>query len=121
MNIWFLAASIVSFSICLLHIFGGGKIAARPLLNSSMGKVSKYTNYYCWHLVTITLVAIGAMFLWAAEHQGGIELAFMATGLCFAFMVWSFGIVALNKWRFFDFPQWLLFLVPMVLGGVGFK
>lgn len=121
MNVWFLITGIVTLLLCLLHIVGGGKIAARPLLASkTMGSVAKYTNYYCWHMVTIIIATMGGMFIWAAYHAQAVELAVVATGLAFAFMLWSFGIVAINKWRFMDFPQWLLFGAIFGLSILGF-
>jgi len=120
MNVWFLVAGIGALFICILHIFGGGKIAARPLLDAKdLSRTAKYTNYYCWHIVTIVLAVMGGMYLWAALYASGIELAFVATFLAAAFTLWSFGIVILSKGKWFEFPQWLLFAPIAALGMVG--
>lgn len=120
MNIWFLMAGLAAFCVCGLHIVVGGRTSARPLLDAtSLGAVPKYTNYYCWHMVSIVLAAMGGMFLWAASHTNAIELAYVSCALAAAFMFWSFGIVAINKGRFAHFPQWALFAVVTVLGCIG--
>ncbi len=120
MNLWFALAGICSLLICLLHIFGGGKTTARPLLNSTdLGVVAKYTNYYCWHIVTIVLAAMGAMFIWAAAYNDGAELAFVSSVFAAAFTLWSFGIVYISKGKLLHFPQWLLFAPVAILGVIG--
>ncbi len=120
MNIWFIIAGLFTVFSCALHIFVGGKIAARPLLDArDMSRTAKYTNYYCWHMVTIVLAAMGLMFLWAARHESGIELAVVATVFAVIFMFWSFGVVALSKGKLFQFPQWALFAPIAALGIAG--
>ena len=41
---WLYAASALSGITALIHIFGGGKSVAKPLLESSMNDEAKYTN-----------------------------------------------------------------------------
>lgn len=59
MNIWFLMAGLFSFAVCLTHIILGGREAARPLLDADLRAIPKYTNYYCWHMVTIIIGGLG--------------------------------------------------------------
>jgi len=123
MNIWFLLAGLAALFVCVLHIFGGGKISARPLLESSdLKPVAKYTNYYCWHLVTINIAALGVMFMVAAFVESAIEIAWAATIIAGLYSIWN---VILYVWKrdkfrnWYALPQWLLFLPVAVLGGVG--
>jgi len=116
-NIWFVIAGALSIFVCLLHIFLGGREAAKPLLASKeLGRTAKYTNYYCWHLVTISIAIMGGMFLWTG-FGAGWELALVASILAGLFCLWSVGIVVLNKGRLWQFPQWLLF-APIVAAGL---
>ncbi len=120
MNIWFLVAGLFSLFACGLHIFAGGKIAARPLLDArDMSRTAKYTNYYCWHIVTIVLAAMGGMYVWAAYYADGLDLAIVATIFAVLYMFWSFGIVVLSKGKLFEFPQWALFAPIAALGVAG--
>ncbi len=116
MNIWFAIAGALSVFVCLLHLIIGGRLAARPLLASKeLGRRAKYTNYYCWHLVTISIAVMAAMFFWTAAGAAW-ELALVASILAGLFCVWSVGIVVINKGRLWQFPQWLLF-APIVVAG----
>ena len=58
-----LAAAIVSVITFFVHTFVGGKFVARPLLaDTQLPKASKWLNYYCWHITTITIVFLAAAF-----------------------------------------------------------
>jgi len=123
MNIWFLIAGVLSITVCFIHIFLGGKESARPLLDSfDLKAVPKYTNYYCWHMVTIIIAGLGVMFSVAALIPSAVELAWAASILAALFCLWN---IALYLWkrqelrRWYQLPQWVLFLPIAVLGAVG--
>ena len=116
---WLYAASALSGFTALLHIFGGGKSAAKPLLESSMNDEAKYTNYYCWHMVTIIIISLSVCFLLAARNVEFRELAILSVALCFAFALWSCFLIYIKKQKPFVLPQWVLFFLIAVVGTVG--
>lgn len=123
MNLWFFIAGILAFIVCLLHVFLGGKECARPLLNTNaLNSVAKYTNYYCWHMVTITIMALGVMFICASFMPLGYPLAICATILAGLFSIWNLSLYFAKRKEFrawYDLPQWLLFLPIAVFGFIG--
>ena len=123
MNIWFVLAGISAFAVCLTHLFLGGKEAARPLLESlDLRPIPKYTNYYCWHMVSIAIAALGGMLMIAAYFPSAFELAWTATLLALSFSLWNISLYFLKRnefRRWFELPQWLLFLPVWVFGFVG--
>lgn len=123
MNIWFVLAGVSAFAVCLTHVFLGGKEAARPLLaTQSLGRIAKYTNYYCWHIVTIVIGVLGVMFFVAAWFSSAYELAWTASLLALSFSIWNIALYALKRAEFrnwFELPQWLLFLPVWVFGFIG--
>ncbi len=119
-NIWLLAAGAASGATLLIHIFAGGPTVARPLLSSSdIDEVAKLTNYYCWHLVSITLAAMTVGFTYAAVTSGETALATMWTAIAAAFAFWSVALVIWKRQRALDLPQWTLFAVIAGLGAMG--
>ncbi len=123
MNVWFLAAGLLSLFVCWVHVVMGGKDIARPLLDSAdLKPIAKYTNYYCWHLVTIMIAGLGAMFLLSAYWPEAYILA--GAGAVFAglFSLWN---IALYLWKreklrhWYDLPQWVLFAPVAILGTIG--
>ncbi len=97
MNMWFLAAGLGALFVCWVHVVMGGKDIARPLLESTeLNPVVKYTHYYCWHLVTVMIAGLGAMFLLAAFWPEAIMLAGAAAVFAALFSLWN---IALYLWK----------------------
>lgn len=120
MNNWFLSAAALSAAVCAVHVIMGGREAARPLLASTeLDQVAKYTNYYCWHIVTIVIAALGAAFLVAAIDHDADELALFAVITSFLFAVWSLAMIARFRLPLLPFGQWILFLVVAAVGAAG--
>lgn len=117
--IWIWCACGASGFTCLLHIFVGGPSTAKPLLESDLDSVAKYTNYYCWHLVTITLAAMTAAYLISALTPSAWELAVAATLLAAGFAIWSIALNLIKKTHPLALPQWILFIPITVFGILG--
>ena len=59
MRSWFIGATLLSFATCAIHVVAGGRFVAQPLLQANdLARIAKFTNYYCWHLVTIVLLTL---------------------------------------------------------------
>lgn len=120
MNYWLLAAAIMSGFTCVIHTTLGGRETAVPLLAApDLKKIPKYTAYYCWHLVTITLAGIAFAFWLAAGDPNAHALGVFATFGSGAFALWSVVMIAIFKLRPFHFPQWALFIPAAILGVIG--
>lgn len=110
MNVWLLTAAALSLITCGLHVFVRGPVVARPLLASQdLRTVAKYTNYYCWHIVTLVLLLMSGSFVISAM-TGGHDLAWLAFVQAIAFMLWSLALVARKRLDPVKVPQWALFL-----------
>ena len=119
-NNWLFAAGIAALLVNLLHVFAGGPEIAGPLLRSKdIHDVSKYVNYYCWHLVTLTIGAMGIGFIWASVDPTQSGLAWMWTIMAVLFTLWSVILVIWKKQKPFHMPQWTLFAVVSVLAVLG--
>ncbi|WP_374656411.1 hypothetical protein [Dongia sp.] len=120
MNGWFAAAAGLSAFTCGLHVVMGGREAARPLLAAAeLDRLAKFTNYYCWHLVTIVIGALAVAFAYSARAGMAADLALFATGIAFLFALWSLGMIARFRLPPLLFGQWALFLPIGLLGLAG--
>lgn len=120
MNAWFLSAAGVAALICAIHVVAGGREAVRPLLASiELNQSAKYTHYYCWHLVTITIGALAAAFAYASRPGAGPDVAVLATGMSFLFALLSIVQIAIFRLPMKEFGQWVLFLGLALLGLAG--
>ncbi len=109
-NPGFALAAVFSLFTWAVHTFLGGREIARPLLQSTMRPIPKLTNYYCWHLVTLTLLAMTGGFAYAAILSDGSDLGFFLALVAAAFCIWSLVLIVWKKRRPLELPQWLLFL-----------
>lgn len=117
MNAWMITAAVLSAFTAAVHFFAGGCEIARPLLASrELRAVPKFTNYYCWHMVTIILVVMSGAFTYSAMI-GARDMAVLATLLALLFAVWSLAMIAWKRLNPMRFPQWALFL-PIAAAGV---
>lgn len=121
MNTYLLTAAALSGITTFIHFYFGGREIAKPLLAAAdIQDVPKYTNYYCWHLVTAMLASMCAAFLWAGITPTAIESAVIAELLAIFSALWS---LALGRWKgqsFRRMPQWILFTAIAVAGATGF-
>ncbi len=120
MNIWFALAGIGTFCVCLTHVIVGGRFVIRPILATrEIDTISKYTSWYGWHLVTLTLAAMAIMYLLAATNAKYNLLAWSATLLAIAFFLFSLSMIVTRRLKFLHFPQWLFFALIAALGLAG--
>jgi len=120
MDTLLVAAGVASALIALIHLFAGGREAARPLLAANgLPPVPKFTLYYCWHLVTIVIAGLAAGYLYSGAFGGGPDVAVAATIVAALFALWSVAMIARHKLHPLRFPQWILFIVVAGLGLMG--
>ena len=120
MNLWLALAAALAAATTLIHAVLGGRHVAAPLLAAErLHAVSKFTMYYCWHLMTIVLAALALAFGLAATGHGSCDLALFATAGAALFCLWSLGMIGLFRLRIAHFPQWALFAVITLSGAIG--
>ncbi len=119
MNAFLLAAAILTFLTWALHTFMGTPEIARPLLASDLPPVPKYTNYYCWHAVTIVLATMAGGYLYAALVDGAGDVAVLVTVLAAGFCLLGLFLMVQKKQRLVDLPQWVLFAIIVAVAVPG--
>lgn len=118
MNWFLLAASVVSLTTFLAHLFWGGHEVAKPLLNASgIEEVTRLTTYYGWHICTILFFVMTCAFAYVALLQFDLPLTIAITSIAGSCGLLSIGLIIVRKLKPLDYPQWIFFL-PMTLLGV---
>ena len=113
----FLFPAAVAAVIAAIHCFAGGREVAGPLLRQhALLPVVTLTHYYCWHLVTITLLGLAAAFGYASMAPDARVLAVFATLAAGLFALWGLALVLWKAQRHRDMPQWMLFAVLAACG-----
>ncbi len=120
MNKWHLTSGVWLAVIFLAHFFGGTAEVAVPLLAANdIGETVKYLNYYCWHLVSITLLLMSVGMIRAAFSAFGRDVAILITALAAAFGLWGIALPIMVEQPYIEMPQGWLFVPVALLGWVG--
>lgn len=114
------SAAFMSFVTFAVHTFIGGPRVALPLLNTThLPIASKWLNYYCWHITTVLLLAMGGGYVYVALHPDRPELAVFLTALSAALSVLSAVVAIKGRISPFRFPSTSLFAIVSLLGSAG--
>ena len=120
MNTLLLAAGIWCAITWGIHTFLGGRSIAKPLLAAEdLRDTPKYTQFYCWHIVTILLAAMAGGLIYAAFIPGADDLALLVAGLAVALAVWGLILPRAVGQSFAEMPQGFLLLPIGLLGLAG--
>jgi hypothetical protein len=82
-------AAAVSLLALGIHVFIGGKLMVRPLLAAELPQQAKWLLYLCFHLATLMVLTMTAVFGWAAVSFLGRPAAMVLTGVAFGAMLLS--------------------------------
>ncbi len=112
------AAAALSTLWALVHLFIGGPEVAGPLRKArDLPEVARDTAYFCWHLVSVTLVLMAGLFLAAALGTRGAEgLAMAGTALAAGFAALGLALPHLIGTDYRRLPQGWLFVPVIALG-----
>lgn len=119
MNAWLIAAAAAAFATFLVHTFVGGRLIAAPLLQArALARIPRFTVYYCWHMVTVLLLAMAAALGWAA-YNANAALVVLVTALSVGFAVLSLALVVQFRVSPWLMPQWSFFVAIALLSAAG--
>jgi hypothetical protein len=108
------ATAAVTFAV---HTFVGGVYVARPLLaDQSLPRAAKWLAYYCWHIATLTIVALALAFGYEAIAGRAGVLTIFGSGLCLAFSALSALVALRGRIMPLRFPSTSLFALTSALG-----
>lgn len=111
MNVWLFSASVVTAAIWGIHTFLGGRSIAQPLISANdLESVPKWTQYYCWHVVTITLAVMAIGLGYAAFVPDASDIAILIGLLAAAFSVFGLILPKRVNVSYAEMPQGFLFL-----------
>jgi hypothetical protein len=104
-------AALIALATFFIHTFAGGKEVARPLLQSvELARVPKLTMYYCWHIVTLMLLAlVGALGYAAAFEPQNRPLLVLCLLLASGCALWNVALMLGTRSKLWQLPQWTLF------------
>jgi hypothetical protein len=113
------AAAISALITFAVHTFVGGAFVARPLLASrGLPRATKWLAYYCWHIVTLLLLALAAAFAATATGLLSPNAALGLSTFCATCSLLSIVVALRGKIAPWRFPSTTLFAMTAAFGFV---
>lgn len=122
MNSWFVGGlGLATLAVAVLHLVGGGRAVARPMLAANFDPVARETMYVCWHIVTLHLFAggfalLGAAYVGATDGARVVVQVVSTLDLAYAALFVGVALRARVPRGLVQLGQWMLFLPLGVLG-----
>lgn len=120
LNVFLLAAAIISLLTALLHVFGGGPEFPEIILAQD-GLATKQKALYMvmWYLVTFLLVGVALVYWLGALGRPGSGAILFANAIYIAIaaLFIFYGLFMLGE--LWTLPQWILFVAMAALAQTG--
>ncbi|QWG23577.1 hypothetical protein KMZ93_01075 [Bradyrhizobium sediminis] len=117
LNAGFAAASVLALLTFTVHTFVGGVYVVRPLLAvEGLSRASRWLNYYCWHMTTLTLLVMTAMFAYSALEPAARGFGVLFTALAASFSLLCIAVAIKGGVRPWRFPATGLFAAVAAAG-----
>src|SRR4029453_8923932 len=81
-----------------------------------LSRASRWLNYYCWHMTTLTLVVMAAMFAWSAVEPTARGFGGLFPTMAAAFSVLCIAVALKGGVRPYRFPPTGLFAAGAAAG-----
>lgn len=120
-NLLFLAAAGISFLGALAHELIGAPMVLDPLQDSGLPKDVIWLHHFSWHVGTVSVLAMVAMFILAALRENGLVFGLIATVMSAGFAGLGISLAAFGNaalWQTLAPYPWT---VIAVLGGIGIR
>lgn len=116
-NAGFAAASGLALVTFAVHTFVGEIYVVRPLLAvERLSRASRWLNFYCWHMTTLTLVVMTAMFAYSALEPSARGFGVLFTVMAAAFSLLCIAVAIKGGVRPWRFPPTGLFAAVATAG-----
>ena len=116
--IFLLAAGLSIFGAAAHEILGAPKVLS-PLIESNLPSDVIWLHHFSWHVGTVAVLTMAALFITASRHKSGRVLAIFATLMSAGFAVLAIGLALLGDPVVWTTPAPYPWTIITVLGIVG--
>jgi hypothetical protein len=116
-NLPFAIAAAVLAAGLAVHCVIGSRAVVRPLLAArDITPVSRWINFFTFHLATVVLAFMAAGFAWAALRPDASDIAVGLTALAIALALLCLGVCLRARFQPWKVPPFDLFVIVSVVG-----
>lgn len=116
--LYFIAAGLSVLGAAAHEIAGSPKVLG-PLADSNLPKDVIWLHHFSWHVGTVSVLAMAALFIAASRAQSGRLMAMIATAMSLGFAVLAIGLAVLGDSVVWTTPAPYPWTVIAALGFIG--
>jgi hypothetical protein len=114
MNIGFAVAAVIGAAGFVIHAFYGSAKLVRPFLALNMPRTIKWLFYLCFHIVSLLILTMTAVFWWAATDYHGHPAAAVLAGVALGSALLSLYVAIRGRLSLLKMvPFWLFFAMAV--------
>lgn len=117
--IYFWSSAVLSFGALLAHELLGAPLALSPLSQVGLSSEIVWLHHFSWHVGSIAVSGMIAMYVSAATRPGNLALAVVATGMSIGFASLGIGLAIYGDSAMWRTPAPYIWSVIAVLGSAG--
>lgn len=118
-SILFSLAAILCLLGAVAHEFIGAPIVLGPLSETDLPLDVIWLHHFSWHVGTVAVLVMAALFIAAARSRDGRTLALFATAMSAGFAVLAIGLAVFGNPVVWTTPAPYPWTLIAILGGVG--
>ncbi|MEO0437350.1 MAG: hypothetical protein AAF098_10615 [Pseudomonadota bacterium] len=103
----------------LAHELLGAPMVLPPLADAGLADEVVWLHHFSWHVGSVAVVAMAAMFLYASVKAGNLPMAFIASLMSLGFALLGIGLGVLGSSAMWGTPAPYVWTVIAVLGLFG--
>jgi len=113
------AAALISLLAMLAHEFLGGPMVLPPLADKDIAGEVVWLHHFSWHVGSVAVATMSAMFLVAAARPGNFLLALFATAMSIGFACLGVGLAVFGNNVLWSTPAPYFWSTIALLGVLG--
>ena len=117
---WLLkAAALFCVVVLLAHEMVGAPMVLKPLSEVAMETEVVLLHHFSWHVGTVSVLAMAAMFFYASSRPQELALAIIAPSMSTGYWLLAIGLAVWESGAMWSTPAPYFWGCITVLGGVG--
>jgi len=118
-DLLFLTSAVLALLGVLGHEFVGSPKVLGPLRSSKLPDGIVWLHHFSWHVGSVAVLAMIALFLLAVWQPGGLAFAAVATAMSFGFAALGISLALFGNRALWRTPAPYAWTLIAILGGIG--
>lgn len=118
-SVFFLMSAILSLLALIAHELLGAPLVLPPLSQAGLSAEVIWLHHFSWHVGSITIMGMIAMYVSAARRPGNLSMAVIATAMSVGFALLGIGLAVYGGSAMWGTPAPYIWSAIAALGTTG--